>query len=268
MNEEDISALPVKLNIDYDATSLVNNTVTKAASTATNTLVSLWEMTFGWLDYYADRVRIRRSINLKKYQELVNEEVSKIPLNDLVEPKVSILGPAIQSSEFYFEEDHYREMFSKLIASSMSKPKQGVSHPSFVQIIQQMSSTDAILFKAFSQDREKFSGSFAVTRIMDAFSGNVRLTNSIKDLLSVSGNFREHNISSLEVSESITNLNRLGLISLCFTGSFDDKSVYKFIDSEPLVVEYRRDPNNRKLGIEYGILSLTTFGCSFATVCL
>lgn len=257
---------PIRLNIDYDATNLIDGTVTKAAGAATDTLTSLWYITAGWFDYCAAKAKIKRIANLKIYQASVNKEISKIPIDQLVEPRISILGPAIQSSEFYFEEEHYSAMFAKLIASSMDSTKQNTAHTSFVEIIKQMSSTDAILFEALSRNRDTNIGTHAIVKVVVATGENIKLIRKLKNLLVISGSFGDFDNNA--ISMSLNNLNRLGLVDISFTATFSDKKGYSFIDRNPMVVEYRSDPSNPELQIEKGILELTTFGYSFASVCL
>lgn len=258
--------LPINLNIDYDATNLVDSTVTKVAGTATSTLTALWFVTFGWLDHYADKVRIKRAANLKEYQTLVNKEISKILPEHLMEPRVSILGPAIQSSEFYFEEEHYREMFAKLIASSMDSSKQNSAHTSFVDIIKQLSPVDATLFSAISLNRDIDIGSIPISKIMITGGKNISLGRKLKDLLVIPHNLE--NTTSCDISASLNNLNRLGLIDISYTKFFTDNGAYSYLDKNSLVIEYRSDSSNPEFQLEHGILELTTFGYSFASVCL
>ncbi len=58
---------------------------------------------------------------------------------------MSIVGPALEASRYYIEEEELRKMFAKLIASSMNKNKSEISitHPSFVEIIKQLTPLDA-----------------------------------------------------------------------------------------------------------------------------
>ena len=56
---------------------------------------------------------------------------------------MSVVGPALEASKFYIEEDEIRGMFAKLIASSMDKTQSINIHPSFVEIIKVLSPLDA-----------------------------------------------------------------------------------------------------------------------------
>ena len=57
----------------------------------------------------------------------------------------------MEASKYYFEEKELREMFSKLIVCSLNSSKSNMVHPSFIEIIKQLSSTDAILLKKISE---------------------------------------------------------------------------------------------------------------------
>jgi len=75
--------------------------------------------------------------------------VSNIPEDNLIEPPMSVVGPAIEASKYYYEETHYKEMFSNLLATACDKSKSKQIHPAFVEIIKQLSPIDAKLFNMF-----------------------------------------------------------------------------------------------------------------------
>src|SRR5690606_5835122 len=72
-----------------------------------------------------------------------------IPEENLIEPPLSIVGPVLDASRYYIEEDDIRLMFSKLIASSMDNRNQTKPHHSFCEIIKQLSPLDAQILKSF-----------------------------------------------------------------------------------------------------------------------
>ena len=80
----------------------------------------------------------KQEINVQKLRDETLKETSKILPENIREPQLNILGPAIEASKYYIEDDELRSMFSKLIAASMDTSKLDIAHPSFVEIIKQM----------------------------------------------------------------------------------------------------------------------------------
>lgn len=130
-------------------TALVTTMATKGAEAPANTLNLLWKQIFGPLDFYLQKNEFRRQNDLKKFAEAIEQTAILIPEEHIQEPKISILGPALEASKFYIEEQEIREMFAKLIASSMDVRKNEYLHHSFVEIIKQMSPHDGNIMKLF-----------------------------------------------------------------------------------------------------------------------
>ena len=100
------------------------------------------ELTIGnWLEY-------KNSLSKEKFKYKLKEKISQIPKDKIIEPKLSILGPALEASKYYIEEEEIREMFTNLISASMNSDSSKNIHHSFVEIIKQLSPYDAKLFKS------------------------------------------------------------------------------------------------------------------------
>lgn len=93
------------------------------------------------------KAKAKRDKNIDIFLKELNEEISKIPEEKLKEPPLYIVGPALEDVfKYYHNEEYLRKMFSALIASSMDSDKK--VHPSYINIIKQLSSNDANTFNA------------------------------------------------------------------------------------------------------------------------
>lgn len=104
----------------------------------------------GWLGYWGQKQQIKRRAYLEEYKKQIAQKIAKIPEENLIEPPVRIVGPAIEASKFFIEEATCRDMFAELIASSCNRAVSSAVHPSFPEIIKQLSPLDArflLLFK-------------------------------------------------------------------------------------------------------------------------
>ena len=104
----------------------------------------------GWLGYWGEKQKIKRNAFLEDYKKKIQSKINAIPTVRLVEPKMRIIGPAIEASKYFIEEEDCREMFAKLIASSCDSETADMVHPSFPGIIQQLSPKDARFLQIFT----------------------------------------------------------------------------------------------------------------------
>lgn len=103
----------------------------------------------GWLGYWGEKQRVIREYKLAEYKKKITRKVEAIAEENLVEPPVRIVGPAIEASKFAIDEEICQEMFSKLIASACDASTIDMLHPSFPNIVSQLSPLDAKLLQTF-----------------------------------------------------------------------------------------------------------------------
>jgi Abortive infection alpha len=89
---------------------------------------------------------------LERFKKKFTADVEEIPVEFRVLPSPSILGPSLQALEYAVVEDDLSDMFSNLIVSSMNSSKSGIAHPSFAEIIKQITSDEAKILKFLSQE--------------------------------------------------------------------------------------------------------------------
>lgn len=65
------------------------------------------------------------------------------PSHEIISPDAVIAGPVIMNMVFTADAPHLREMYANLLSHAMHSPSASKAHPSFVQIIQQLSSAEA-----------------------------------------------------------------------------------------------------------------------------
>ncbi|HEY4325368.1 MAG TPA: DUF4393 domain-containing protein [Mucilaginibacter sp.] len=75
------------------------------------------------------------------------ERLKDVSAEKIITPKASIVGPAIDSLKFLGEEPDLRNMFAKLISTAMNSDTADGVHPGFVEILKNLSATDAKMIK-------------------------------------------------------------------------------------------------------------------------
>ncbi|MGH1280463.1 DUF4393 domain-containing protein [Bacillus basilensis] len=130
----------------------LDEAVMPVAKKAGSTLSSIWTIAFGGIDIYAEKTQLKRVRSLNQFKDELEQAVSSIPEENIVEPPLHIVGSSLEAAKYYFENDELRKMFANLIAASINSDMASKAHPSFVEIIKQLSPLDAMNLKLFKSN--------------------------------------------------------------------------------------------------------------------
>ncbi|MEK8207014.1 DUF4393 domain-containing protein [Paenibacillus sp. FSL L8-0696] len=253
---------------------LLEDTLSKPAQEIGRTLSNLIYTVFSPANNYVDKLRIKNAINLKKYMQDLRRELLNIPEENLIEPKLSIVGPALEASKYYIEEDVIRQMFSKLIASSLDNRKTSQIHHSYVEIIKQFSPLDAQNLKSFGNVASKPIANY-INHIQPGGAAPLQVNVFLEN----------DNCNDLDrIAISISNLQRLGIVTLTFDGSYlNGLDTYKKHEEHEVYLRLKEmfeNTSNMKLPenfmpfrelkveIQKGIISLTPLGSALKRICI
>ena len=237
------------------------------------TFANLMYMLFRKPNLKAEMARLEDEAALKAYADEIENGINNIPEQRRIPARRSIIGPALEAAQYYVEEDELRSMFAKLIASSMDSDFTNIVHPSFVEIIKQLSPLDAQNLKVASQStflpivdfvcKDKSAPLQQMTLHKNVFLAN-------KDCQNI----------SLQAS-SLDNLIRLGLIDISNsaispigsknfppgTDPYDIFMDHPIIKEARIFLEQAAFPFS-EVSISKKSLKLTSFGHDFAKACL
>lgn len=223
-----------------------------------NTLQDFWDITLGIrVKSFADKKRAEAEQNLIEYKKDLVKNLQKIPQDRIKEPDLYIVGPALEASNFYIEEEEIRNMFSKLISSNMDKMNSSDVHPAFVEIIKQCSKLDALILKS-------------VENIFTQPLYSIRQQYSNGGYFDILENFYLHETitrySLKNISESISNLERLGLIKITNQEITNGEDIRTNIQ----LVNYFNNLNigSKQLKIISHRLDFTPLGKTFIITCV
>lgn len=225
------------------------------------TFSQLWYYNFGYKMDIKVRQRKQEVDNL--FLKDIVTEVSNIPIDQIQEPKLSVLGPALEASKYYIDDEELRSLFAKLIAASMDNSKNEVLQPAFVEIIKQMSPIDA-------------KNLINLYDIKDKQNPIVSIILESKD----SKNYKEvfdhfyieniGNISHVRVASSLLNLKRLGLIEINYGVFLSDENRYLSYENHPIINQFKNEYNNdlHSIKLKKGLIKITNFGMDFCKICI
>lgn len=242
----------------------IDKAVSPVAESVGDTLSSVWEIVFGGLDFYAKKKSLKREEALRDFKDTLDQKASEIPPEKLVEPALHIIGPALESSKYYFENSELRNMFANLIASSINSDYASITHPSFVEIIKQLSPDEAKIMKSLEDNGLR--ALLTIKAVNKGDSGFVELKKNFTDI--------PHTIecNNPELSSSyIENLNRLGLISIDNQILLVDESHYDALINYPeiqSIENYITEKLDRKVEYKKHTFTRTEFGEKFFNTCI
>ncbi|MCS6136554.1 DUF4393 domain-containing protein [Shewanella baltica] len=226
-------------------------TITK---TINNALLPLAAVNFAF-----DKARAYFS---ESFQQDISAKTSTIPPEQIVEPKASIAGPALQGLAFTHEEPNLKDMYLNRLATAMDARVAADAHPAFVEIIRQLSSEDAQLIRGSLQS----SVPIAIVEVRLTTVGQKGYSILVRHLLNLSSSTTKDPVEIPALPAMVDNWVRLGLVNVDYTTELMDVAAYKWADQRPEVMRLRQtyEKETQKLTITHGILERTAFGTQFA----
>lgn len=271
MNNNDnpivVNPYPITANIEVslDANQLL--TQTQFPLTISTGLNDLLRLVFGKLHFFTEAKYARWEHDLRDYIGSLNKKLDAIPIDQRLEPKTSLIGPALDVSQYYIEEEELREMFAKLIASSMNIQTANVVHPSFTEIIKQLSVIDAQVLSSLNHIVSNFP------------VGKIQVSEKDKPNSFIHTGYNSLILSRLisptndtaQITRALNNFQRLGLIQIDFMNHFTNLTVYDpFMEQE--VYKQAVNKFEKELGMTVtlgkGNVTFTQLGKDFINVCV
>ncbi|PLY11236.1 MAG: hypothetical protein C0626_01305 [Arcobacter sp.] len=194
----------------------------------------------------------------EKFEKDMEKKASKILEEDLVEPKASIAGPTLQGLAFSHEENNLKEMYLSLLTTAMNKKEADNAHPAYVEIIKQLTSSEANLLKLILN----YSVYLPICQIIERNTKN----NSEQIIKNHITNVKGTEKDIKKIPASIENFIRLGLIKISYSQHLVDLKSYIWIESLPIYKEIVASNIDSHLNITYkkGYIAQTDLGIEFS----
>lgn len=196
-------------------------------------------------------------------KKMLEEKLNNVNVNDIVSPEPYVAVPAINAVSCCINSDELRNLYANLIARSMLKNEKAMVHPAFVEIIKQLSPTDAAILKILYN---KFLLSVPMV--------NVNLKNRktgsyipiIKNICEIPG----YDYST--IASSIENLNRLKLFDISLNSYIENSTYYDSIKNSPNLTKFLDSKvlydSDEFFEFKMIASSPTQFGLNFCNICI
>lgn len=224
------------------------------------TLQDWWYVNYGHnISNQAALLRAKNEIDVENLRNSTLQQVATIPPENVQEPPLKILGPALEASKYYIEEEELRSMFAKILASSFDDRKNSIIHPSFVEIIKQLDITDARILQTLKAKGYVTDSPIPCMKVVEKSDNGTKIIFPIIYFIDGSEGIDE-------LAPSLTNLERLGLLKIKSDTYSTNDSKYEFIRNNS-VVQYllQKFP---EFSVEKMCFSITPLGKNFLEVCL
>lgn len=213
----------------------------KVASGPARTFNSIWRLSTGWIDMLDEKLYLIQQQSVERFKKDLKGKISEIPKGNQQDPKLSLIGPALESTKYYVEEEELRNLFVNLITKSMDDRYNDKVNHAFVEIIKQLSPIDAYILKKIN------------TQTMPVARYELPLTEGrlrISEYYLIDDIFDEK-----QISISLINLKRLGLIDMPegmnLTDSkrydgFSNNKYYKYYESNNPIAQMKHEVDLNK----------------------
>ncbi len=218
------------------------------------------EMAFAIFREYYPQLRAEA---LEELNQLVIEKLSNIPEENIVPPNARIAVPTLQNASIT-EDPDVRELYANLLANSMNRIVKNGIHPSYVDIINQLTPDEAKILNYLYKNKLVPTIGLKVNKTTGGYLEVLHSFTNIAELCGCedTNNYERH----------ITNLTRLGLVKIPDGESLTDKSKYEALKNHPYITGQKRhlETLDQVSTVEYteGHIELTVFGINFCSCCL
>jgi hypothetical protein len=203
--------------------------------------------------------------SLRLTAETIKEKVKQIPEEKFVEPEPYVAIPAIQQISYCQNSEELRDLYANLLTSSMNADKKWQVHPSFVDIIKQLTPDEAKIIRSIPNFKNNFMPAIDV-KLTDKNALGTGHQIFITNFTTIGFNVIENKEN---ICSYIDNLVRLKILEIPPTYHLTNESLYKPLEESPILEKLI--PQAYKLiyniGYKHKIIAITNYGLLFKRIC-
>lgn len=208
----------------------------------------------------------------EQIEEWVATKVAKnlkdVPVENIIEPDLSIAGPTIESLKFSGHKEEISDMFAKLLSSSMNSKTSDSVHQSYVEIVRNLNSDEAKLLKVIVN---KINIPFLNLSVKEVNAENKPTGGQKLVVRYFTTEIRSSGCQNLTRGATyLDNLKRLGLIEDIRGRYIVNNELYEAIKKEEITKAYidTITSSGDEIVFDKGMLSITDYGKGFCRICL
>lgn len=243
----------------------VKNITDKPTQNMGTTLADIWYLVFGNISHATEKRKLKYFYALQKFENELKENISKIPEDKLAEPDIQVIAPALEAAKYCVEKKELRNLYANLLAKAMNSDTKDMVHPSFVEIIKQMSPIDSLVFKTIMERQ----ANPIVDLVYNKHDADIPIPIESQTVVE---NVTDINIAPVEtVCICIDNLVKQGLISIS-EKSYTNPLLYdNILKSQFYIIQQQKcpyTPDGFKFSHNKKRIVKTNLGNSFYEICV
>ncbi len=254
------------MNLDVKIPDSIDNSIKNLTDDLTKkigkTLGDIWFLVFGNISFAAEKRRMNYAQAVALYEQELSNSISEIPNDKRIEPSIQTTAQALENSKYCVENTELRHMFTSLICKSMNSDYSSFVHPSFAEIIKQMSVLDARIIRLFKDNSGKF-----VRLPICKYTFHIMASPSFIDI-------PDHIFLELAdtdfrlCSQSLSSLSRLGLLTISYDKKLDTPNIYDKFLQHPAYKFAKENIPFANIKMIEGVVQATPLGISFINICV
>ena len=197
----------------------------------------------------------------------LERRLSAVPLDRIQTPAPEIAGPLFEELRFTAHNDDLRRLYAKLLGTAMDAETARLAHPSFVELLKQLSPDEARIVRELARElpRQPYVPAISVSSYDPTIPENsIRMR-----CFSLLAEYAECEHRDL-VAAYAQNLIRLGILTPEGQTTTPEK-MYPPLESHPLVTEIAKrviEEEGRRPRFERASLRVTEYGRAFLSACV
>lgn len=210
---------------------------------------------------------LHREYSVAETKKLLELKLQNISAEKIITPPGYIAIPALQAISYCMDDEQLRDMYAELLANAMNCDTVANVHPTYVEIIKQMSPFDAVVFKKLIRTLAQpcIGISYQNTRTKASYP--------IQDIVAFT-DLEKFPLVPTQIS--LENLERLKLIDIQRNSKFSQEEPYEQLKYsvrnvvEQFVHDNEKDFDKNAFEVVYSeyIILIRGFGQFFARACL
>lgn len=193
------------------------------------------------------------------------ERIADVPEENLQPPKPSVAGPAMEGLGYSLDEPELKQLYLELLARAADDRSADLAHPSFAEVIRQMTSEEAALLKRFRWTAGQQSPMVSLKLHKAGGTGSKTIATNVID-------YRDLATGQILWDEKIPvyldNWQRLGLVELVDGTYLTADGMYDWVEGRPekaavdRIAARQAEPHETE--VDKGVVRVTNFGALFA----
>lgn len=233
-------------------------------------------------EYYANRVAVKQAMLTNLFKPLARllgvsnhyfkhdfdrelaEKLADVPDENIVAPKASMAANAMQQLGYSLDEPDLKDLYLSLLATASDDRRNDTAHPSFVEVIKQLSSDEVPVLNRVLTTDENYTPLISLQLMTAGQEGWQELA---KHIVPFFDEMTGKPVVKPHIATYIDNWVRLGLIEVSYSRFLNDSNAYDWAEQRPELIEARAKWSSiegKSVSFEKGYMGPTSFGAAFA----